>query len=362
MRKTPGRHIVKKHKREGSPVRSYRRGKGKLSKRDVLRARGDELFIKSLSRSRSRREPRNARTLKASKKFRVDRRTADYVATLDIRSPPQPKTIHVDRLGVKWDKERDLKLMNKRILDPTNPQHLALWKKDPGQYDLADVDTPFRDDDEITLFRGIAGQYYKREPERRLLKSYNTHVKGVGLCWTGNINVARIYAVHSTAGITTTIADVKTPKWGLAGLDRGIVEKIKYRKWDVSPPYYGVLFKYQAKGREIAVYNPAMLPFEMEGRMQKFHYPRDEWPLFRKYPGLEMGFVQESGNIAWHKVKKHHENMTLLEISKEKPYKTEKVKPLKLVKSDITNKYYVTGRSSGSVKVATKPSEKVEGK
>ncbi len=314
------------------------------------------------SKGSTREELRNARTLKASKKFRVDTRTADYTANLSIRSPPQPKTIHVETVEDGWDKERDLKLMNKKVLDPTNPQHLAMWKKNPGKYDLADVDTPFRDDDEITLFRGIAGQYYKREPEKRLLRVYNDPTKGVGLCWTGNINVARIYAVMSTEGMTTTIADIKTPKWGLAGLDKGIPEKIKYRKEDVQPPYYGVLFKYQAKGREIATYNPAMLPFEMEGRMQKFYYPQDEWSLVKKYPGLEMGFVQESGNIAWHKVKKHHEDMTLPEISKEEPYKTEKIKPLKLLKSDITNKYYVKGRSSGSVKVATKPSGKAEGK
>ena len=288
-------------------------------------------------------------------------------------NPMAPVVRRVDK-GKEWDQKRDEARLNKRVLDPTNPTHQAMWMDHPERYDMADVDTPFRDDDEITLFRGVRGQVHKKK-----LSEYNRPDEGLGQYWTGNIQVARMYAVKGTVTIDSAIQ--------FSGLDKHVTDKLESQREQrknlgefgipLERTFVGVLFKYDAKGKEINVYNPEGLPHEMEARQSSLRFLpwQNKLTLAEKYPGLEVGFIKgrKGRTVEWHSVTKKMEENNLGEIVLQKPTRISKIKPVKERVREVTYKpkyekektvtvYNVSADSEGKVQVASVPSESTKEK
>lgn len=374
MRKPPGRHTVKKHRRQGKPVKTYKRGSGKLLNKTRSQGQREKLFISSLQASKivRSRHPRNQQEHEA-RNVKIHSlpigahggKKPEVTFERDKKDGPNPMNPTVRRNeGKEWDQKRDEARLNKRILDPTNPTHQGMWMDHPERYDMADVDTPFRDDDVITLFRGIRG----RSGYKKYLREYNNQVSGLGQYWTGNIQVARLYATRGTV----TITDGPT----LSGMDKWVDEKLKSQREqrknlkDFGVPlesiYHGVIFKYDAQGREINVYNPEGIPHEMEARQAEMKYKGKQMdlPLSEKYPGIEIGFIKgiTGRTVEWHKVTKDMEDKTLYDIAKLKPTRISPIKPVKEVIKHITYtpKYATKPRTVEVIKVTTESEGKVQ--
>ena len=237
----------------------------------------------------------------------------------------------------EWIKGRGVKLdlvkSNKRLLDPTNPVHWDRYLRDPGRYDMADFDTPARDKDRIEIFRGLQIKY------DRTISDLNRPM-GLGKSWTGDIHVARFYAIRGTT-------DVKSPqdlKFWDEKCDK-LVEEINKTK---KVPWVGVIVRYVAKGKEVTEYNPESFPWEQEARMSKGVAGKGK-PLAERYPGLEIGFLKgpHGRRVEWHKIRPEDEHVSLSEIAKRKPDRVTVIPRVKEVKKDV---YQV--RRFGTVKGA----------
>lgn len=216
--------------------------------------------------------------------------------------------------------ERDVKTLNKNLLNPTDPVSREKWAKNPGRYDLVDYDTPNRNDDVITLYRGIRGSN-----SDMLLSEFvynKTNYNTLGNCWTGNEHVARLYGIRGVTDIGNSNH--------LVAYDTAIQSIIDENNTIYKKPYHGLIFRFNARGEYVTGYNPSMFPYEYEARIQ---IPKsvNEKTFSHMYPNLEVGFIKgdEGRRVEWHKVRKGVLNKTLKEISEMKPKSVEDMMPVK---------------------------------
>lgn len=220
-----------------------------------------------------------------------------------------------DNLFVGWD----LKETSKNLLDPTNPEDVELWAKDPLKYDLIGFDTAEPQRDKLLLYRGINLPFYR--PDRTI----DDLLKGEEESWSGNIHVARAYALTDRLPYMPTA-------WHLFRemQVQDIVSKTKFLPFEMmekmSPDpalqkylkemreadnFY--LLKSNIPGKHIRAFHPETDPFVCEAKV-KVKRGKDQ-RLSEVYPGLKIGRFDSYDKILWYDVEKL-----------ENKYKTTKIK------------------------------------